>query len=71
MHISDEDFCLMVEGKFGWSVGQQAADLLIGGESLEEQNEYALEEILILAKKYKPDLAEEITEYLAKIGVAA
>jgi len=26
--ISDEDFCFMVTGKYGWSVGDQAERLL-------------------------------------------
>jgi hypothetical protein len=64
MEINDSDFCYMVDGKYGSSVGDQARSLLFCGEELEEQNPNALKEILVFAKKYKKDLAEEIEEYL-------
>ncbi len=64
--VSDEDFCYMVHGKYGGSVGEQAEDLLLREGQLKNQNVYALHEILVLAKRYKPDLASEIEEYLKR-----
>ena len=58
------DFVEMVDSNYGWSVSNQAKDILTG-ESLDEQNPNALKLIMELAKrKGEIELAETIEEYL-------
>jgi hypothetical protein len=63
-----EDFCLMVEGKFGWSVGEQARNILLEEGSLADQNENALQLIADFARSRKEqEFADEIYSYLKKL----
>ena len=63
-HYSENDFCNLVENRYGWSVGGQAR-AIFAGEPLEEQNRNALACIVDLARSKKElELVEELTEYI-------
>lgn len=67
LNYDEEDFCDIVEARYGGSVGAQARDIF-AGEDLEKQNPAALECIADLARlKGEKELANELKEYLKNI----
>lgn len=60
-----EAFLADVNSKYGWAVEEQARDLIVNNQSMEEQNPNALQLIFDVAvKRNEHDLAEELAEYL-------
>lgn len=66
--LKENEFCDMINGKYGWSVASQCRDIF-DGEELEEQNPNALQYIAEYADDVgEQQLSNNIWTYLNKIG---
>lgn len=58
-------FLADIENKYGWAVAEQARNVIVYNQSLEDQNPNALKLIFDVAERRKEhDLAEELAEFL-------